>query len=215
MRPAPPSVLRSGELRLRPLSELVRLPRRSPLYSQLARALAAAEALHDLRTDLHSVPARLTATTRQSGCYRMREGDPIDLRVSNRHDRVPLSFLHELGHLIDHQLAPEPRRFASTGHPAFKPWRASLRWLPSRVPARAGHSHRRYFDSRKELWARSYAQTVLWRSSDPVLREHLAALQLADDPFVWPAREFAPHAAEVEAVFERLGVLGTRGAIAA
>ena len=204
MRPSPPSVPRSGESQLRPLPELVRLPRRSPLYLELARALAAADALHGLRTDLGRVPVRPTATTRQSGCYRMREGDPIDLRVSRRHDRVSLSFLHELGHLIDHQLAPEPRRFASTGHPAFKAWRAALRQLSSRVPTRAGRSHRRYFDSRKELWARSYAQTVLLRSSDPSLREHLAALQRADDPFVWPEREFEPLAVEVEAVFERL-----------
>ncbi|MCP9485341.1 MAG: hypothetical protein MSC30_05745 [Gaiellaceae bacterium MAG52_C11] len=80
---------------------------------------------------------------------------PIDLRVSRRHDRVPLSFLHELGHLIDHQLAPEPRHFASTGHPVLKPWRAAARALPSRVAGHAGRSHRRYFDSCKELWARS------------------------------------------------------------
>ena len=204
MRPSPPSVPRSGEPRLRALIELVRLPRRSPLYRELARALAAADALHVFRTNLDPVPVRLTATTRQSGCYRMREGEPIDLRVSRRHDRVPLSFLHELAHLIDHQLAPEPRRFASTGHPAFKGWRSAARQLSSRVPARAGRSHRRYFDSRKELWARSYAQTVLLRSEDAALREHLAALQQADDPFVWPEREFEPVAVEVEAVFERL-----------
>ncbi|MBA3245817.1 MAG: hypothetical protein H0T61_11685 [Actinobacteria bacterium] len=207
MRPSPPSVSRSGEPRRRRLSELVALPRRSPLYPQLARALAAADEMHDLRSDLGLVPVRPTATTRQAGCYRMREGDPIDLRVSRRHDRVPLSFLHELGHLIDHQVAPEPRRFASTGHPALKEWRAAARRLESRAPMRAGRSHRRYFDSRRELWARSYAQTVLLRSSDSSLRAHLTALQRADDPFVWPEREFEPLACEVEAVFARLDLL--------
>ena len=136
----------------------------------------------------------------------MREGDPIDLRISRRHERLALSLLHELGHLIDHQLAPEPRRFASTGQPAFKPWRAAARRVPSRAPAGAGRSHRRYFDSRKEVWARSYAQTVLRRSGDPVLLEQLASLQRADDPFVWPAHEFEPLAHEVESVFERLGL---------
>ena len=205
-RPAPPSVPRSGEPRLRPLTAVIRLPRRSPLYLLLARTLAAADALHALRTDLGTVPVRLTATTRQSGCYRMREGDPIDLRISRRHDRLALSLLHELGHLVDHQLAPEPRRFASTGQPAFKAWRAAARRVPSRAPASAGRSHRRYFDSRKEVWARSYAQTVLLRSGDPVLLEQLASLQRADDPFVWPANEFEQLAHEVEAVFERLGL---------
>ena len=137
-RPAPPSVPRSGEPRLRPLTAVIRLPRRSPLYLLLARTLAAADALHGLRTDLGTVPVRLTATTRQSGCYRMREGDPIDLRISRRHERLALSLLHELGHLVDHQLAPEPRRFASTGQPAFKAWRAAARRVPSRAPARRG-----------------------------------------------------------------------------
>ncbi len=203
-RVAPPSVLRSGEPRLRRLAELVALPRRSPLYPQLARALAGAEALHGLTTDLHPVPVRPTATTRQSGCYRMRDGDPIDLRVSRRHDRVPLSFLHELGHLLDHQLVPQPRRFASPSHAAFRRWRSAVRELDSRAPSQASRTHRRYFDSYRELWARSYAQTVLATSADDALREHLRSVQRAGDVFVWPEREFDPVAVEVLGVLERL-----------
>jgi hypothetical protein len=213
-RVAPPSVQRSGEPRLRRLSELVALPRRSPLHPQLARALAAADALHCIHTDLHPVPVRPTATTRQSGCYRMREGDPIDLRVSRRHDRVPISFLHELGHLLDHQLVPQPRRFASPSHSALRRWRTAVRALDSRAAARASRTHRRYFDSYRELWARSYAQTVLRTAGDESLREHLHALQRAGDPFVWPERDFAPVAAEVLGVLERLGLRAPAAAAA-
>ena len=200
----PPIVTRSGQPRLWRLTELVRLPRRSPLYPQLARALAAADALHGLWTDLGPVPVRPTATTRQSGCYRMREGDPIDLRVSRRHDRVPLSFLHELGHLLDHQLAPSPRAFASPRLRAFAAWRATLSTLASRAPAHASRGRRRYLDSWRELWARSYAQTVLERSGDSLLLEQLRALQEDDDVFVWPSAEFEPVALEVERVLARL-----------
>ena len=214
-RVAPPSVLRSGEPRLRPLAELVALPRRSPLYSQLARALAAAHALHGFRSDLHPVPVRPTATTRQSGCYRMREGDPIDLRVSRRHDRVPLSFLHELGHLLDHQLVAQPRRFASPSHAAFRRWRAAVRELDSQAPAHASRTHRRYFDSYRELWARSYAQTVLATAADETLREHLRTIQRACDVFVWAERDVAPVAVEVLGVLERLGLLRASAAAAA
>ena len=106
-RRRPPAVPRSGEPRLRRLSDLVQLPRRSPLYPELARALAAASALHVLHSDLEPVPVRATSTTSQSGCYRLRDGDPVDLRVSRRHDRIALSFLHELGHFVDHQLGHE------------------------------------------------------------------------------------------------------------
>ena len=208
-RSQPASVTRSGEPRLRRLPELVRLPRRSPLYLELARALAAADRLHLLHSDLDPVPVRPTATTSQSGCYRLRKGDPVDLRVSSRHGRVALSFLHELGHLVDHQLGYDPANgtFASGSHDAFSDWRAAAAALPCRLAAGTGRSQRRYFGSAKEVWARSYAQATLTISGDPWLERHLEKLLALEDSFVWPAVELAPVATEVERVLERLGLL--------
>ena len=161
-----------------------------------------------LRSDLEPVPVRPTATTSQSGAYRLREGDPIDLRVSRRHGRVALSFLHELGHLVDHQLGHElGPSWASGRHDGFAAWREAAALLPSRLPAGIGRGRRRYFESAKEVWARSYAQTVLTHGGDPRLREHLAGLLELDDVFVWSADEFAPVAAEVLATLDRLGLL--------
>ena len=207
-RRQPAVVTRSGEPRLCALPDLLRLPRRSPLYPELVRALAAAADLHLLYSDLDPVPVRATSTTSQSGCYRLRKGDPVDLRVSRRHGRVALSFLHELGHLVDHQLghALGPA-WASGKHDAFAAWRDAASQLPSRLPAGVGRSRRRYFNSAKEVWARSYAQAVLTRSGDPWLHVHLAGLLGKDDISVWPASEFEPVAAEVERVLERLGLL--------
>jgi hypothetical protein len=203
----PAAVSRSGEPRLRSLGEIVRLPRRSALYPELARALAAAESLHLLHSDLEPVPVRATSTTSQTGCYRLRQGDPVDLRVSRRHGRVALSFLHELGHLVDHQLGRElGPKWASGAHDAFAEWRRAAQSLPSRLPAEIGRARRRYFHSAKELWARSYAQTVLTRSGDPWLEGHLVGLLEVDDVFVWPVAEFAPVADEVDGVLERLGL---------
>jgi hypothetical protein len=210
-------VTRSGEPRLRRLPEVVRLPRRSPLHAELARALAAADARHLLHSNLEPVPVRPTATTSQAGCYRVRQGDPIDLRVSRRHGRVALSFLHELGHFVDHQLGAElGPSWASGHHEAFADWRDAAAELPSRAPAGSGRSRRRYFDSAKEVWARSYAQTVLTRSSDPWLQVDLAGLLDIDDAFVWPAAEFKPLALEVDRALERLELLrGEPGVVAA
>jgi hypothetical protein len=56
------------------------------------------------------------------------------------------------------------------------------------------------------VWARSYAQTVLVRSSDEVLERFLSKLQRADDAHVWPGEQFEAVAAEVEGVFEQLGL---------
>jgi hypothetical protein len=207
-RTYPAAVSRNGEPRLRSLSELVRLPRRSQLYPELARALGAAQAFHLLHSDLEPVPVRATSTTSQTGCYRLRKGDPVDLRVSRRHGRVALSFLHELGHLVDHQLGRElGPTWASGGHEAFEDWRRAVKRLPSRLPPGVGRSRRRYFDSAKELWARSYAQTVLTRSGDAILERHLAELVERDDVFVWLDEEFAPVADEVELALARLGLL--------
>jgi hypothetical protein len=215
-RRQPAAVARTGDPRLRPLSDVVRLPRRSPLYPELDRALAAAAALHVVHSDLEPVPVRATSTTSQAGCYRLRHGDPVDVRISRRHGRVALSFLHELGHFVDHQLGCElGPMWASGRHEAFADWRRAAAGLPSRLPVGVSRSRRRYFSSSKEMWARSYAQTVLTRSHDGRLQSALAALIELDDAFVWPPEEFEPVAAAVTRTFALLGLLAGPAAVAA
>ncbi len=159
---------------------------------------------------------RPTSTTSQSGCYRLRKEDPVDLRVSRRHGRISLSFLHELGHLVDHQLGRRlGNAWASGRHEAFGDWRKAAAALPSRSPAGTSRSRRRYFDSAKEVWARGYAQATLMRSGDPALEQHLTELLEADDSFVWPISDFAPVAQEIERAFDSLGLLRWRVVLAA
>ncbi|HYY03188.1 MAG TPA: hypothetical protein VE736_04820 [Gaiellaceae bacterium] len=203
----PDCVARIGPPRVRPLEEVIALPRRSPLRSELERALAAASRLHMVQTDLRPVPVRITATTSEEGAYRYRRANPIDLRVSSRSGRVATGFLHELAHLIDHQLRHERRSrvWASADHPAFASWRSVAARLERR-PFPGGSHRQRYFASAQEVWARCYAQTVLLRSGDPLLLEQLARLQDWNEPQVWPADVFEPVALQVELVFERLGL---------
>jgi hypothetical protein len=149
----------------------------------------------------------VTTTVSEAGAYRYRRANPIDLRVSRRSDHVATGFLHELAHLIDHQVHYDRRSrvWASAVHPAFARWRAAA----SRLERRSfpGGSHRkRYFASAQEVWARCYAQTVLLRSEDPFLRDQLARLQGQDEPQVWPEDVFEPVALQVELVFQRLGL---------
>ena len=198
---------REGKARLRPLDEVVALPRRSTLLPELQRALAAASRLHGLRSDLEPVPVRPTSTISEAGAYRFRKKDPIDVRVSRLGGRATLGFLHELGHLLDHQIYYDrkSRAWASEVHPAFTPWRTEAASLEVRkLPG--GYSRQRYFQSVHEVWARCYAQTVLLRSGDPVLERRLAKLQADDDAHIWPGEEFAAVAVEVERVFEQLGL---------
>ena len=203
----PSCVGRDGRARLRPLEDVVSLPRKSPLTLELSRALSAASSLHGLLSNLENVPVRATTTTSEAGAYRFRKKDPIDIRVSAVSGRVAIGFLHELGHLVDHQVHfdPESRVWASAVHPAFASWRAVAATTGTR-PFPGGRARQRYFESAHELWARSYAQTALLRSHDRLLLAQLQALQRADDPYVWPAEVFEPLAREVETVFERLGL---------
>jgi hypothetical protein len=206
-RQYPSCVTRAGKPRLRALEEVIALPRRSPLVTELERALSAASRLHGFRSDLAPVPVRPTATISEAGAYRFRMRDPIDLRVSRLGGRVALGFLHELGHLLDHQIYYErkTRSWASGVHIAFSSWRTAVDSLERR-PLPGGRGRQRYFQSIHEIWARSYAQTVLLRSSDTALEAQLAKLQADDDPHIWSAEQFEPVAIEVERVFERLGL---------
>jgi hypothetical protein len=189
------------------LEDLVVLPRRSPLCAELERALAAASRLHSLKSDLRPVPIRVTATTSEAGAYRYRRADPIDLRVSKRSGHVATGFLHELAHLVDHQVHYDRKNrvWASAVHPAFAAWRAAAAQLDRR-PFPGGNHRRRYFESAQEVWARCYTQTVMMRSGDPLLEQQLERLQLADEPHVWTTTQFEPVAVQVELVFERLGL---------
>jgi hypothetical protein len=206
-RQYPNCVARGGKPRLRTLEEVIALPRRSPLAPELERALSAASRLHGFRSDLAPVPVRPTATISEAGAYRFRMRDPIDLRVSRLGGRVALGFLHELGHLLDHQIYYErkTRSWASGVHIAFSAWRTAVDSLERR-PLPGGRGRQRYFQSIHEIWARSYAQTVLLRSSDTALEAQLAKLQADDDPHIWSAEQFEPVAFEVERVFERMGL---------
>ena len=158
-------------------------------------------------SDLAPVPVRPTSTISEAGAYRFRRKDPIDVRVSRLGGRVALGFLHELGHLLDHQVFYDrkTRTWASAVHVAFASWRTTAARLERR-PLPGGRHRQRYFNSTHEVWARCYSQTVMLRSGDAVLQTQLAKLQAEDDPHVWSAAQFETVAAEVERVFERLGL---------
>ena len=203
----PDCVARWGRPRVRPLEDCVALPRRSPLFAELERALSAASQLHMMRSDLLRLPVRVTATISEAGAYRYRRGNPIDLRVSSRSGHAATGFLHELAHFVDHQVHYDrkSRVWASAVHPAFAQWRAAAAKLNGR-PFPGGSYRQRYFESAHEVWARCYAQTVLMRSGDSLLLAQLERLRAADDPHVWPLNEFEPVALALEGVFVTLGL---------
>ena len=68
-----------------------------------------------------------------------------------------------------------------------------------------------YLGSRREMFARAYAQYVAWRSGDAALLSQIDA-ELADESFIvqhrqWPYAEFLPIALQFDMLFERVGWL--------
>ena len=196
-------------------SQALRLPRRSPLHPELARALAAADRVAHPRVrpraragacDLHHEPERLLPAPSR------RPGRPARLAAPRPH-RAQLS-----PRLGTSSTTSSATNWAPPGHRgSTKRSRTGGRSL---APAVAASCRRRplaatYFNSSKELWARSYAQAVLTRSEDPTLQRALEDLIERDDIFVWPAEEFEPVADAIGRTFERLGLLRCPGVAAA
>ena len=66
-----------------------------------------------------------------------------------------------------------------------------------------------YWSQPWELWARSYAQYIAWRSGSVVLQSDLNRVLRHEDPRIrvryWPYDEFAPIAAAIDRLMEARG----------
>jgi hypothetical protein len=191
----PPSVLAP--------SELVALPRRSPLAAPLAAALEAADGLHVVRAPVREVPVRLTRTTSEAGAYRYSGREPVDVRVSRLCSHPGFTLLHELAHLIDHQsLALVEGRDSGT-HPALDEFRRAARETASFTARRRSWSS--YYARPRECFARAYAQWVATRSGCEPLVDALRAAQAGRLPHVWPADSFVLLGGALERAFAEIG----------
>jgi hypothetical protein len=178
-----------------------------PLAGELSACADGASSLHGLLSDLSPVPVRPTATISEAGAYRFRLKDPIDVRVSRLGGRVALGFLHELGHLLDHQVFYDrkTRTWASAMHVAFTSWRTAAARMERR-PLPGGRHRQRYFNATHEVVGALLRADGVAAFRRSAARRQLTNLQAEDDPHVWPAVQFEPVAVEVERVFARLGL---------
>jgi hypothetical protein len=194
---------RAGEPGLLAPSELVVLPRRSPLAPPLSAALEAADGLHVVRAVARDVPVRVTRTTSEAGAYRYSGRDPVDVRISRLGSHPGVTFLHDLAHLIDHQALGLLEGQDSAAHPAFAEFRRAARETASFAVRR--RSWASYYARPRECFARAYAQWVASRSGCDALVEALRAAQARRLPHVWPAESFEHVGAALERAFSRLG----------
>ena len=134
-------------------------------------------------------------------------------------NRLRLSLLHEVGHLID-LLAVEPRSvMSSSRHPLWREWREAVLHSPeflrlARLGRATGNkdaaSAARYNQQIGELWARSYAQFVTNLSGDDELiwemstfmHQRVGGIRV---PRQWADESFLPIQEAISEILEGIG----------
>jgi hypothetical protein len=135
----------------------------------------------------------LTSSRRYSGGY--HHAGRIEL--SRHAEHLGLALLHELGHAVDHLVLGRGSSWGSESTPLRDWWRAveSSRAFERLTSAEDGW----YWRSRREAFARSFAQWVSHRSGDGGLRAELER-RAAGPGRQWTADDFAPIARALDAV---------------
>lgn len=193
-------------------------------------ALRAVDSVHG-DGDLPRLEIRLGRGKKEIGGYvYARDGSPRRIVVSRHSDHPRLSFVHELGHFLDHQGLGIPGRFASEAgrlaevmsviersHAivALRSLRGRRRAIVTRRDGRRElHTlrarHIDYLLQPRELFARAYAQYIAVRNADvtllielDVIRRDLLASQVYHDQ--WTDDDFAPIGEALDGLLRRLG----------
>ena len=126
---------------------------------------------------------------------------------------------HELGHVLDRFAFGTSNGFATLVDPRLAKWRVAVlqsqryaewRALQTAASNPALIAYMPYHMRIWELWARSYAQYIATRTGDSVtlafLQNHRTTLPTGEVPiYQWEHGDFAPIAAEIDTLFQRLG----------
>ncbi|MEW5800450.1 MAG: hypothetical protein AB1728_15755, partial [Bacteroidota bacterium] len=155
--------------------------------------------------------------------------EAIGIHISSKGNQKELTFIHEIGHYLDHSGIGSPKLMASTIDPIMSEWKQAVRKSQAyknldEIYKRqyievdvAGKKVKRwnpftqqffeYLLSDEELWARSYAQFIAHKTRDQFLKEQIAIIR--NDPVdgsrQWDDNDFEEIAQAIEKLFQQLG----------
>lgn len=225
--PAPPKPT------LIPVGDVLQFPRSGAAVA-LRPMVDAINQVHGT-TDLPTISVKTSTAKNYVGSYgHTPGGKAVDIGVTTNAPQRELTFVHEVGHFIDHQginTADAPAgKFASgsdrTG--VMQAWHESVRQSSEYrrleglrkqkvFQLQGGSTHPvnqkylKYLLGDDELWARSYAQYITVRSGNAELMqqltESLAGRMQTFYPIQWSAAEFEPIAQAMDDIFRKLGWL--------
>jgi len=192
------------------------LPKSGKARQSAKLILAEIDAIHSV-SNLPAIPVVATTSKRSAGSYHyLIGGKPINIKI-NTGKLAPhreLTLAHEIGHFIDHQAISGVSVFASESSPLMDEWIAAVDASKATELLKVGNPKMAYYLSRREQWARSYAQYIATKSGNPLLVGQLDAIR-APNPLhhdwvahrQWQDDDFVPISAAIDSIFSKLGWL--------
>lgn len=187
--------------------------------SQVTETMDVVDSVHE-DGPLAEIPVGEEPNPRYDGSY-AKEARAITMRSENI-EHYEFTFLHELGHALDHQAFGQGMKMGSEVSRELQAWReavrnsSALQLLRQRLDdLNYPDDLKNYYTSAKELFARSYSQWVVVKSGNPEL---LAQLNYKRDIPVqfrnmlqWTDDDFVEIASTFDALFEKRGWLISNG----
>lgn len=203
----------SKPVREKPVSASIQLPK-SPTGKMGKSVLQIIDEVHDDGA-LPRIPLKPSKSNKYLGAYyHDNAASSYKIEVKNNGPWPELTMVHEIGHFIDHQALGNNTLWASVDSPLLEKWRSlvlesnavqNLRTLVNNATTKDKKSYYRYFLSIKELWARSYAQYIAQKSSNPTLVSQLDKARKSEENRQWSEDDFQPIMDEIDAIFKAKG----------
>ncbi|MDD5274378.1 MAG: phage minor head protein, partial [Methylovulum sp.] len=198
------------------ITDALILPKSGKARQAARLVLTEIDAIHGV-SNLPNIPVVAVTSKRTAGSYHyVVGGKPINIRINTGKlaTHRELTLAHEIGHFIDHQAVSGVGVFASESSPLMDEWIAAVDASKATELLKVDNPKMAYYLSRREQWARSYAQYIATKSGNPLLVGQLDAIRTPNPLHhdwvahrQWQDDDFAPISAAIDRIFNKLGWL--------
>jgi hypothetical protein len=199
--------------------------------------LKAMSSVHQVPVHQLKVPVVTDSKSRSTmGYYQYRAGQPVKIGMNSKYgSHHSMTFVHEMGHLIDHQfIGPTPGTYGikqgiiQGNNPLIDDFFNAITnshlyddIQTMMIKGEIQRSYGQYLVSPEELWARAYAQYIATKSGNPVMLADLAkaatpstktvtgssGITYSRAPQQWDAADFGPISDAIEALLKDNGMM--------
>ena len=199
--------------------EEIKLP--SATKKEVERGIGAIESVHMVPKNIGKTRVGQTNQPGLDGSYNRRNHY---IEINPAASDPAGTFIHEFGHLLDHQDFDLPGINSSQDSPEFEDWRKAVRSTDAiqhlqslrgkntaigrdGIERPVNQSHVEYLLRGREVWARSYRQYVAYKANERGIINALK-VDLADPMYRihWEEDDFKPVSQAMADIFKRFGL---------